>query len=128
MSWCSTCTHFLGNPYLWSVLGNSNVGGEPLRKGWDQVPDPIVAIHLPPLQGGHNEGGMNGCVVSEDLEAPDHLIHGPKTCLDLPNTFRDIVVTLGQHLLLSSFPLLQVAFECVTPALPLFFLFLLPVC
>ena len=110
------------------VLGNSNLGGKPLRKGLDGVPAPIVAIHLPPLQGGHNEGGVDGCNVSEDLKAPDHLIYWPKTCLNLLSMSRDIAVTLGQHVLLLSFPLLQVAFGCVTPVLLLFFLFLLPVC
>ena len=110
------------------VLGNSNVGGHPLRKGRERVPAPIMAVHSRPLQGGHDEGGMDGCIVSEDLEAPDHFIHGPKTCLNLPGTSRDVAATLGQHFLLFSLSLLQVAFECLASVLFFFFLFFLSAC
>ena len=45
---------------------------------------------------------MDGGIVPKDLEALNYLIHGPKVILDLPGMSRDVMVAVGQHLLLLS--------------------------
>ena len=113
-SWTSglpTCTRFLGRS------GNPNIGGEPLRENWNCIPTPVMAVHSTPLQGSQDIGSINGGIISKDLKHPDHLFHGPKGTLDLTSASSDVAVTVREHFLLLSLPLLQVPLECLAPAL-----------
>ena len=76
-----------------------------------------MAVHSPQLQGSQDIGSINGSVISKDLKPPDYLVHTPKGTLDLTSASRDVAVTVHEHFLLLSLPLLQVMLECLAPAL-----------
>ena len=76
-----------------------------------------MVVHSPPLQGRQDVGSIDGGIVPKDLEAPDYLVHGSKVTPDLMSMSRDVAVTVCEHFLLLSFPLLHVPFECLTSAL-----------
>ena len=112
---------------LSQVPGNSDVGGEPLREDGDGIFSPVMAIHLPPFQGGQDKGNMDGGIVPKDLEASNYLVHGPKVILDLPGASGDITTAVGQHLLLLSLSFLQMPLQGLTSMLSFFLLSLLTV-
>ena len=84
-----------------------------------------MAVHLSPLQIGHDVCSIDRGIVPKHLETPHRFIHGAEGAPYLTSMSRDVAAAVCEHFLLFSLPPLQVSLKCLTLALLLLPLVLL---
>ena len=97
--------------------GDPNVGGQPFRENWNRVPSSVMAVHLSPLQNGHDVCSVDCGIVPKHLETPHHFVHRAEGAPFLTSMLRDVAAAVREHFLLFSLPPLQVSLKCLTLAL-----------
>ena len=109
------------------AFGDPNVGGQPFQEYWNHIPSSIMAVHLSPLQSGHDVCSVDRGIVPKHLETPHRFVHGAEGAPYLMSALRDVAVAVHENFLLFSLPPLQVSLKCLTLVLLLLPLALLAI-